>query len=178
MEAGKADAQVTVSLRRARQSDAVSIRAIIRQAGINPMGIDWRRFLLAEVDGRIVGTGQIKPHGDGSRELASIAVIPEYQRHGIAAQIITALIAGQTGTLYLTCQDRMERYYTRFGFRRIERDVMTPYFRRLTRVVDVIIGIARRFTPGMPRLIVMRRAGSPPASDGLARGYNDKALSG
>lgn len=137
--------------------DAAAIRAIIRKAGINPMGIDWRRFLLAEVDGRIVGTGQIKPHGDGSRELSSIAVIPEFQRRGIAAQIITALIAGHTGTLYLTCQDRMEHYYARFGFQKIASDEMTTYFQRLMGVVGVITGIGRRVAPTMPTLIVMRR---------------------
>lgn len=153
----KPDANPPVSLRRARQSDAPAIRAIIRQAGINPLGIHWRRFVLAEVDGRIVGTGQIKPHGDGSRELSSIAVIPEFQRRGIAAQIITTLIAGQTGTLYLTCQDRMERYYQRFGFRKIARGEMTVYFQRLMGVMGVIIGIGRRVAPKMPTLIVMRR---------------------
>ena len=157
MGASNTEANSAVSLRRARESDAAAIRAIIRKAGINPMGIDWRRFLLAEVDGRIVGTGQIKPHGDGSRELSSIAVIPEFQRRGIAAQIITALIAGQTGTLYLTCQDRMEYYYERFGFRKIKRDELTPYFGRLMRVVAVIVIIGRRFSSSLPSLIVMRR---------------------
>jgi N-acetylglutamate synthase-like GNAT family acetyltransferase len=157
MEASKADARAAVSLRRARQSDAAAIWGIIRQAGINPMGIDWRRFLLAEVDGRVVGTGQIKPHGDGSRELSSIAVLPEFQRRGIAAQIITALIAGQSGTLYLTCQDRMQNYYERFGFRKVARDEMTPYFRRLTRVMGILVFIGRRFSPSLPSLIVMRR---------------------
>jgi N-acetylglutamate synthase-like GNAT family acetyltransferase len=157
MGTGKPEAHAPVSLRRARESDAAAIRGIIRKAGINPLGIDWRRFLLAEVDGHIVGTGQIKPHGDGTRELSSIAVIPEFQRQGIAAQIITALIAGQTGTLYLTCQDRMEHYYDRFGFRKIARDEMTAYFRRLMRFMGVIVGIGRRFTPTLPALIVMRR---------------------
>lgn len=149
-----------VTLRRAQKSDAAAIRAIIRQAGINPLGIDWRRFLLAEADGRIVGTGQIKPHGDGSRELASIAVIPDYQRHGIAARIITTLLDGQSGPLYLTCQDQMETFYTRFGFRRVGRGEMTAYFRRLTAVVGVIIWIGRRVSPSMPGLIVMRWDGA------------------
>ena len=44
-------------------------------AGLNPFSLGWPRFLVAEDGGRVVGVAQIKPHGDGSRELASLAVV-------------------------------------------------------------------------------------------------------
>lgn len=129
--------------------------AIVRAARVNPMGIRWPQFLVAEDAARIVGIGQVKPHGDGSRELASIAVVPDQQRKAIARLIIRALLARAPGTLYLTCQELMQSYYTRFGFRPLPPQQMTPYFRRLRRIAQLI----RLIVPGVPRMAVMKREG-------------------
>jgi N-acetylglutamate synthase-like GNAT family acetyltransferase len=76
----------TWTLRRARQPDAPAIRRLIRQVGINPLGLDWRRFLIAvDAGGQLVGCGQVKPHADGSLELASIAVQPAWRGFARAA---------------------------------------------------------------------------------------------
>jgi N-acetylglutamate synthase-like GNAT family acetyltransferase len=126
-------------LRSATQADQPTIIRIVRDAQINPLDLDWRRFVVAEDDGRVVGVGQTKSHSDGSRELASIAVIPERRGQGIGGEIIRHLLAKENGDVYLTCRSQLEAYYTRFGFRRIERDAMTPYFRRITRVAGLLM---------------------------------------
>lgn len=141
-----------MNLRPATQFDQPIITRIIREANINPMSLDWRRFLVAEEAGAIVGVGQIKMHGDGSRELASIAVIPSHQGRGIARKIIEQLIAQEAGTLYLTCRAQLEPFYARFGFRKIERAEMPPYFRRLIRIVNLIAPLVRGV-----KIIVMKR---------------------
>jgi ribosomal protein S18 acetylase RimI-like enzyme len=84
-----------ITYRPATASDQKTITAIIRAAGINRMGLHWQHFLLAvdAVTGEVVGTGQIKSHGDGSRELASIATRPAYRGQGIAREIIRRLVA-------------------------------------------------------------------------------------
>ncbi len=125
---------------------------MIRDAGINPMSLDWQRFIIAEDDGVTVGIGQIKVHGDGSRELASLAVIPARQKQGIGGAIIRELLSKETGVLYLTCRAQLERYYAHFGFRRVERDEMSPYFRRLMRLAGLVMTLARGNGP-----IVMKR---------------------
>lgn len=130
---------------------------MIRAADINPLGLNWERFLVAEDRGQIVGIGQIKPHGDGSMELASIAVIPERQNQGIASQLIKTLIATESGTLHLMCRQALEGFYTRFGFRRINRDEMPRYFRRMVRLAAVFISVASMFGEERIELIVMRR---------------------
>lgn len=136
-----------ITIRPATAADQPTIQRIVRAARINPTAIDWRRFLVAESDGVIVGIGQVKPHRDGSRELASIATTPSHQRHGIASQVIRALLAREQGALYLVCQQSLENFYARFGFRRVARDEMTPYFRLMHRTM--------RFWGG----IVMKRSG-------------------
>jgi N-acetylglutamate synthase-like GNAT family acetyltransferase len=141
----------------ATQTNQKTIERIIRDANINPMSLDWHRFLVAEEDGdpergrRIIGVGQIKPHDDGSRELASIAVIPERQRQGIASEIIRALLAREQGDLYLICRDELESFYARFGFYRIDSKEMPPYFRTIIRVISIFARVAGR------RGIVMKR---------------------
>ncbi|CAG0946966.1 partial amino-acid N-acetyltransferase, partial [Anaerolineae bacterium] len=160
-----------MNIRPATQLDQPTITRIIHDAGINPMSLDWRRFLVAEDDtdpkgfakpfGSIVGIGQVKPHGDGSRELASIAVIPSRHGQGIARAIIDELLARESGAVYLTCRDKLESFYTRFGFRKIAHNEMPPDLRRLMRLAG-LFGALRGV-----KIIVMKRERSQGANDKL-----------
>jgi N-acetylglutamate synthase-like GNAT family acetyltransferase len=143
-------------IRAALAADQSTITAIIRRARLNPMALHWQRFLLAESEGQIIGTVQVKPHGDGTRELASLAVIPEWQGQGVGTALMQAALARETGPLYLTCASPLEGYYTRFGFRPLASAELTPYFRRLARLVGVLTALARLFG-GDARLSVMLR---------------------
>ncbi len=131
-------------IRKATARDASSIRALIYRVEINPFGLDWRRFLVAvDEEDRVIGSGQIKPHGDGTRELASIAVQPEWQGQGIGREIIERLLAENPLPLYLTCRPRMVSYYERFGFRMLPPEEMPLYFRRIYRAASVFNWLAR-----------------------------------
>lgn len=147
---------MTYSIRAATEADQSVITAIIRQARLNPMALDWQRFLVAEAAGRIIGTVQVKPHGDGTRELASLAVVSEWQGLGVGTALVQAALAHETGPLYLTCRSDVEGYYTRFGFRLLARGELTPYFRRLARVANALTALARLFG-GSVRMSVMYR---------------------
>jgi len=140
------------TLRPATQSDQSQIRALIRQARINPMDLDWRHFTIAvSSTGELIGCGQVKYHNDGSRELASIAVLPEYRHEGIASAIITHLINISPLPIYLTCRSELEPFYQRFGFHSITDNEMPPYFTRISRLVRIIIKLSRQDD----RLLVM-----------------------
>jgi amino-acid N-acetyltransferase len=127
-----------ISLRPATAADQKAIVRIVRTAQINPADIKWQHFTVAVDDdtGEIVSIGQIKKHGDGSEELASIATVPAYQRRGLAHQVIERLIAGHPERLYLTCLSTMSPFYEQFGFRLIDTPEMTPYFRRLMKLAN------------------------------------------
>ncbi len=100
----------------------------------------------------MVGMGQVKSHGDGSRELASIAVLPKQQGQHIGTAVIKALLASEAGmVLHLSCRRELEGYYERFGFKRVERAAYPPYFWRTHSLVNPIAGLF-----GI-HLIVMRR---------------------
>ena len=116
------------------------------------MSLNWPNFVVAEEDGAIVGLGQVKAHGDGSRELASIAVVPARQGQGIGRALIAALIARYpNAVLHLTCRRELEGFYRRFGFRSLERAEYPPYFGRMIPLVNLIM------RPFGTRILVMRR---------------------
>ncbi len=141
-----------ITIRPAIETDQPSIRGLIKEVHLPRMNVQWQNFLVAEDDGALVGVGQVKSHGDGSRELASIAVVPKRQGQHIGSAVVNALLARETGiVLHLSCRRQLEGYYERFGFRRVEPSAYPPYFRRTTRLVNLI---ARNF--GV-HLIVMRR---------------------
>ena len=119
------------------------------------MSLHWPSFVMAEEDGEVVGVGQVKAHGDGSRELASLVVVPARQRHGIGSAIITNLLARNRGAvLHLTCRRELQGYYERFGFRRLDRAEYPPYFGRMIPLVNLIGRFARI------QILVMRREAS------------------
>jgi N-acetylglutamate synthase-like GNAT family acetyltransferase len=123
----------------ALESDFPAIKALIHETGINPMGLDWRRFTIAKtLDGQFIGCGQLKPHGDGSVELASIAVTPAWRKKGVASSIIRKLMADAPRPLYLTCLSNNEPFYEKFGFRAIHGNELPKYFRRLSKMAGLI----------------------------------------
>ena len=118
------------TLRDALQTDADAITELIHRVNINPTGLDWRRFIVAvdEAD-RLVGCGQVKPHRDGTRELASIAVQPEWQGQGIGRALIERLLAQNPPPLYLMCRANMEPYYRKFHFQVVAPQEMPRSYR-------------------------------------------------
>jgi len=145
--------QKNITVRPATQADARAVRALIFAVHINPTGLDWRRFVVAvDREGRLLGCGQIKPHPDGTRELASVAVWPIYRRQGIARAVIEHLLAHHPPPLYLTCRTPLEPLYAKFGFYPLAQHQMTPYFRRVSKAFNVL---ARLF-PRRIGLSVMR----------------------
>jgi N-acetylglutamate synthase-like GNAT family acetyltransferase len=124
------------SLRPALQEDVAAIRRLVRTGGINPFGLHWPRFIVIENKEGVVACGQVKSHGDGTLELASIAVDSAERGKGHARRIIEHLIQANHGPLYLTCRASLGALYEKFGFHRLDPQEMSPYFRRLSSIVN------------------------------------------
>lgn len=141
------------SLRPARESESRQIQDLIHLVGINPTGLDWRRFIVA-VNARdeMLGCGQLKPHGEGILELASLAVYPEHRGKGVARAIVEHLLAHSPRPLYLMCASPLGAFYEKFGFRRIPYEEMPRYFQRIARLAGLLTSLARR----QERLLVMK----------------------
>lgn len=140
----------------AASQHAVAIQSLVRTSGINPTGLAWQRFLVAvDAAGELIGCVQIKPHRDGSRELASLAVAPQWQSQGVARALVEAILTQHLGTLYLMCQARLGVFYEKFGFSRLPVDAMPTYFRRISKLAGVVLAMRK----ADEQLLVMRRTG-------------------
>lgn len=142
-----------LTLRPALETDAPSIRDLIHHVGINPLDLDWRHFVVAEnADGSFIGCAQLKPHRDGSLELASLAVEDEYHRQGVARALIEHLLAHSPRPLYLMCRPVLVPFYEKFGFRVCGTETMPPYFRRIRSLVQALVVLKRGAGPAIMRL--------------------------
>ena len=130
---------MNIILRPATAGDSAAIHKLIYRVGINPMALDWQRFMIAEDEkGAMLGCGQIKPHSDGTYELASIAVWPRFQGRGVGRGIILHLLVDAPSPVYLTCRSQLRPYYEKFGFQSLAFAQMPPYFKRLWRIASTV----------------------------------------
>jgi len=144
------------NLRPATEDDSKTIRQLVHIGQINPTGLDWRRFTVAESpQGQVIGCGQIKSHRDDSDELASIVVHPDWRGQGVARRIIEHILATHSGDLYLMCRAKMGPMYEKFYFHPIEVDEMPRYFRRIMRM----LGFLDRVRSDGEGVLIMKRSG-------------------
>ena len=145
------------TLRPATKEDLPIIKHLVRIGEINPTGLRWQRFVVAETDqGQVIACGQVKPHGDGSEELASIVVDPEWRGQGVARAIIEHFLAINKGDLYLMCRASLGPMYEKFGFVPLSQEEMPRYFKRIMRM----LGLLDRVMSDGERVLIMKRAGA------------------
>ncbi len=153
--------------RPATEADDSEIRRLIREGQINPMGLDWQRFRVIHAPpgdvtpegdapslGGIIACGQIKPHTDGSQELASITVDSRWRGRGHARRMMEQLLGEHPGTLYLMCESSLETFYQKFGFFVITEAEYPKYFRRMKKLMSLPEKL------GGFEILIMRRAGA------------------
>jgi DNA-binding MarR family transcriptional regulator/GNAT superfamily N-acetyltransferase len=96
-------------------------------------------IFFARLDGRIVGTGALIRHAEGTYELAKMAVTESERGHGLGRRLAEALLAEARArgvkTLFLETSPRLvavRRWYERIGFRRVTHHPLgaTKYARR------------------------------------------------
>lgn len=130
-------------LRPASEAEMSLIRQWVRDSGINPLGLEWERFTVAEAAvGEVVGCVQLKPHRDGSVELASLVVAEGWRGRGVARQLVEDATARHSsaagsGPLYLMCRSGLGVFYEKFGFHTLDEDEMPRFFRRMSRLAAI-----------------------------------------
>lgn len=107
---------MTVLVRPAVAGDQEAILALTRGERVNPNGLHWPRFFVAERDGALVGAVQMRLHRDGARELGTLVVAPQARNQGVAAQLINALLSRNRGRVFMVTGHEHAQHYARWGF--------------------------------------------------------------
>ena len=107
---------MTVLVRPAVAADQDAIVGLARSERVNPMGLHWPRFFVAERDGALVGAVQMRLHHDGAHELGTLVVAPQARNQGIAAQLINALLSRDRGRVFMVTGRKHAEHYARWGF--------------------------------------------------------------
>lgn len=129
---------VKYEIRPAVESESAQIMNLIHLVGINPTGLDWKRFIVAVNDGgQVIACGQVKPHGADIQEMASIAVSPAYRGQGIARKIIEELLSKTSRPVYLMCMGHNGPMYEKFEFKSVPYEQMPRYFQRIQKVFAI-----------------------------------------
>ncbi len=150
---------MSVIIRPATEADQATITRLIRQARLNPRHLHWANFLIAEVDGRIVGLRQVKTHAQGTREVASGLVLPEYRRQGISGRLMQEILAREQGPLYLMCDRQWAAYYKQFGFEPVAPNELPADFGREYRLGRLVTMLLSLFARRKIRIIPLKRTG-------------------
>ncbi len=125
-----------LTIRPAEASDEPVIKRLVRAEGLDPTQLRWANFQIAEIDGAVVGIGQIRQHRT-CEELGSLVVTADYRRRGVASALLAALEAQAGRPLYLMCAHTTQPFYERFGYRAISYR-QTPGVLRLKRTVGLL----------------------------------------
>ncbi|MDQ7859055.1 MAG: GNAT family N-acetyltransferase [Armatimonadota bacterium] len=114
----------------ATAADVEAIRALLVASGLAADRVADRLdgFLVVREGGRVVACACLDDHGEAGL-LRSVAVAPERRGSGLARALVAALLArarrrGHVAVYLLT--STAEGYFTRFGFRPVERARVRP----------------------------------------------------
>ncbi|MGB1285643.1 MAG: GNAT family N-acetyltransferase [Aggregatilineales bacterium] len=105
-------------IRDANADDFETIKQMVKDARLDPLGLKWQNFLVVEHDGQIIAIAQIRRHR-GCNELGSLITLHDYQKQGIAGQLMSKIEKRTGSPLYLVCMNKMKPYYERYGYQEI-----------------------------------------------------------
>ena len=120
-----------IAVRPARTTDVRAIRHLIDVYSVDGSLLskatvtifeDIQEFLVAEVDGTVIGCGALHVMWEDLAEVRTLAVHPDHARHGIGSQILEALLerARGLGIRRVFCLTFQKDFFGRHGFEEID----------------------------------------------------------
>lgn len=148
-----------VHLRPARTADVRAIRGLVdtysRDGRLLSKATvtlfeDIQEFIVAEIDGEVVGCGALHVMWEDLAEVRTVAVAPDRARHGIGSAILTSLMdrARELGVQRVFCLTFMVRFFEAHGFAEIgetpvDHDVYQQLLQSYDEGVAEFLGLER-----------------------------------
>ena len=106
--------------------DIDQIEKLIISVGGDQGRLETDQFAVArDVNQQIIGCARLKPY-PRFVELASLAVSDEWRSCGVGRKIVSRLLQGHQGPIYLVCEDHLIEFFREFGFNLIPTSEMLP----------------------------------------------------
>lgn len=150
---------MTVTIRRARTSDVREIRALVaplaeRRVLVSKDTVTYfeslQEFLVAEIDGRLVGCGALHVMWEDLAEIRTLAVADDVLGRGVGGRLLEALAqeAVELGVQRLFCLTFEVDFFARHGFTEIEGQAVDP---------DVYVELLRSYDEGVAEFLDLER---------------------
>lgn len=122
---------MTLTIRPAKTSDVRAIRDLIDVYSVDGSLLSkatvtifeqLQEFLVAEIDGSVIGCGALHVMWEDLAEVRTLAVRPDQARHGIGSQVLEQLLtnARELGIKRVFCLTFMKEFFGRHGFVEID----------------------------------------------------------
>ena len=146
-------------VRPARTADVRAIRALVaplaeRRVLLNKEAVAYYEsvgdFVVAEVDGRVVGCGALHVLWEDLGEVRTLAVSEDALGQGVGSAILEALVrrAGELGLSRLFCLTFETAFFSRHGFEAIEGQAVDP---------EVYLELLRSYDEGVAEFLDLER---------------------
>lgn len=100
-----------------RASDEAAVVALLESEELEPDFVAAEFFVLEEA-GAVVACARLKPLGDASHELASVAVRADRRGAGFGRRVVLAALERAPGVVHALALE--PAFFERLGFRRVE----------------------------------------------------------
>jgi amino-acid N-acetyltransferase len=114
---------MTAVIRDAKVKDLETINSILRINGQidDVKESNVKDFIVAEVDGAVVGCGQCREHDD-SFEISKISVLPQNQSKGIGMEIVMTLLGRTSGKKCWLLSVNSHDFWELFDFKGVSEE--------------------------------------------------------
>ncbi|MGE0237362.1 MAG: GNAT family N-acetyltransferase [Parvibaculaceae bacterium] len=147
----------TCVIRKARAWEDAAIRALVLSERMRPVDLKPENFLVAVEGDEIIGTVQMRRHSDGTHELGSLVVAPNWRRQGVARRLIDMLLKEEAQSVYMITARAHWRRYVPWGFELVSGGAVpnSIRFHHLIGSLGSIVSLFKRRS--MRRLVILRR---------------------
>ena len=105
-----------LSIRKAKEEDKQVIYKILEEVDEQTSQMDYNDFLVAEKDNEIIGAVKLRGF-DGLYFLSSLSVKPNFQKKGIAREIMEHILKGMNKDIYIYTV--LPEFFRKFGFKEV-----------------------------------------------------------
>ncbi len=117
-----------MKLRKAKVKDAneifkilqfYALKEVLLPRSLNSIYENIRDFYVYEIDGKIVGVGSLHIYWEDLAEIKSLAVLEDYQHHGIGSKLVKACLADakELGIRKVFALTYVPFFFERLGFK-------------------------------------------------------------